>query len=230
MKVILYARFSPRPNADECDSVEKQIADMREYCQRNKHEIVAEFFDKALSGADDDRPGLADAFSNLRRGYALVVRSLDRLARDNLMSEVYRREIARRGAFLLTLDGIGVADETAEQAFMRMIFQAQAEYQRRKIRETTSARMRQHQANGRRMSARTPYGVVADPARPGMMIEDAEEQANIARILELRRQGLGYREISRKLNEQGITCRGGRWNHVTVMRIIARAESAALAR
>jgi len=53
MKAILYARFSPRPHAEDCDSCERQIADLRAWCKAHNHEIVGEFQDRALSGGDD---------------------------------------------------------------------------------------------------------------------------------------------------------------------------------
>lgn len=229
MKVILYARFSPRPDAATCDSCEKQIADLQEYCRAKSHEVMAEYHDDALSGADDDRPGLIAALGDLRRGWAILVRSIDRLSRDNLMTEMYLREIAMRGAHLLTMDGVGVVHESAEQGLVRVIFQAMAEYQRRKIRETTSRRMRQHQTAGRRMSHRLPYGWEYDPTsppgptgQPTHMRPCNAEQDIIQEMLEMYEGGHALRTIARTMNDRGIACRGGRWCHSTIRRILRR--------
>ena len=85
--------------------------------------------------------------------------------------------------------------------------------------------MLRHQANGRRMTRvdRCPYGWRPDPADAGRLVEDAEEQAVIARIREERRQGKGLRGIARALDQAGITCRCRRWSHSTIRSVLRRS-------
>src|SRR5438046_8651834 len=80
---VLYARFSPRPNAEECDSVEKQLERCRAYSLGHGYTVVAEHHDKDLSGARaDNRPGLQNAISAAcKRKAVLVVYSLSPLGR-----------------------------------------------------------------------------------------------------------------------------------------------------
>lgn len=224
-KAILYARFSPRRNADDCDSCEKQLADMREYCQKQRLDIAGEYEDRALSGSDAERPGLWDAIHALRRGQVLVVRNMDRLARDVLLCEMVLQEIRDKGARLVSLNGEGTHDDSPEATFIRQIFSAFAQYQREIIRQKTRASMRRHQQNGRRMSAadRTPFGWKSDPDNPTLLIEDDTEQTWIARICRWRRAGEGFRSIARKLADAGVPCRGGTWHHGTVKKILERA-------
>src|SRR5437762_942346 len=82
-QAVVYGRFSPRPNPEECDSVEKQLERCRAYCTGHGYEVVAEFHDKDLSGGRaDNRPGLQDAIATACRQKAvLCVYSLSRLAR-----------------------------------------------------------------------------------------------------------------------------------------------------
>ena len=82
------------------------------------------------------------------------------------------------------------------------------------------------------MSDRVPYGWKADPGSPiGAkghhlgIVEDPDEQANIVRILELHGQNVGLRSICRRLDEAGIACRGHKWRHTTVRRIIMRVTT-----
>jgi hypothetical protein len=67
------------------------------------------------------------------------------------------------------------------------------------------------------------YGWRPDPADAGRLVENAEEQAAIARIREERRQGKGLRAIARALEESGITCPGRRWSHSTIRSILRRS-------
>lgn len=232
MKVVIYARFSPRPDEDLCNSCEVQIRDCEAWCKLKGHEVQGVYRDDAMSGADDGRPGLREAIDSLRRRWAVVVRSIDRLSRDNWMTEVYRREIAMKGGFLLTVDGISVADESAEQEFIRIVFQGHAQYQRRKIRETTKKKMAAHQADGRRMSGVLPFGWRLDPSsplhprsgQPTGMIHDPDEQSAISLMLELSEGGAGVRTIAHRLNDEGHTCRGHAWCHSTVHKILRRVR------
>ena len=48
MKVVSYARFSPRPNSADCDSVERQHYDIAEWAKAHNHEIMGTFSDKPV--------------------------------------------------------------------------------------------------------------------------------------------------------------------------------------
>jgi len=110
--------------------------------------------------------------------------------------------------------------------FVFTLFSAMAELEREQVAERTSTAMLRHQAKGRRMTRPDccPYGWRPDPSDPAGLIEDADEQATIRRILEERRAGRGLREIARRLDSAGIECRGGRWSHTTVRSVLLRAR------
>jgi DNA invertase Pin-like site-specific DNA recombinase len=91
---VLYARFSPRPNPDECDSVDKQLERCRAYCEGHGYTVVAQYHDKDLSGERaDNRPGLQKAVTAAcERKAVLCVYSLSRLG---LNQKVLRHGPAR---------------------------------------------------------------------------------------------------------------------------------------
>ena len=94
---------------------------------------------------------------------------------------------------------------------------------RQEIREKTGAAMLRHQAEGRRMSHRLPYGWKLDPVNPKRMIEDQDEQDNIDTILALRSQGLSSRKIAREMERRGLPFRRrASWYGRTVLRILQR--------
>jgi len=219
---IIYARFSPRPNEDKCESIEQQIERCREYAKRNGLTPSEEFSDRALSGKDADRPGLWDAVEALRRGDTLLVYTLDRLARDVYLSYIIERQVEKRGAKIVSVNGEGTASNTPGDKLTRTILRALAEYQRNVTAARTSQAMKRHQKKGRRMSDLTPYGWRRDPRNKALMIEDAYEQDVIRQILELRDEGKGLHTIARELEKRGITCRGGNWWHTTVRNILKR--------
>jgi DNA invertase Pin-like site-specific DNA recombinase len=224
-KARIYARFSPRRNEDECESIEAQIETCTAYCERQGYTVEATFEDRALSGDNINRPGLWSAIDNLSRGEILVVYRFDRLARDVFLSEVVFREIEKKGARVESVDGAGNGD-TPEQRLLRQILQTFAEYERRVIGIRTKAAMLRHQANGRRMSSlgRLPYGMRPDPQDDKRMIEDPGEQAIIQSIVERHKKGASLRGICTSLENIGIKCRGRKsWRHGSIKMILKRA-------
>jgi DNA invertase Pin-like site-specific DNA recombinase len=224
-KVILYARFSPRPNAAECESCESQLSDLRQYAWKRGYEIAGEFQDKALSGGDDwtDRPGMLDAATACKRGYILVVRAFDRLFRDTRKALMFAADLERKGVKIRSITEEAASLDTPEAEFMRAIFLALAQYQRAMIKARTRAKMLQHQKEGRKMSCSPPYGLQVDPANPKRLIPNPAEQAIIVTIKELHGKLLPLRAIARTLESRGIPRRGKpTWTHQLVKAILQR--------
>jgi len=223
-KAVLYARFSPRPNAAECESCEAQLQDLKQYAWKRGYEIVGEYQDKALSGGDDwkDRPGMFDAASASKRGTLFVVRAFDRLFRDTEKALVFKSMLAAKGVKIRSITEESACDDSPVGNLVATIFLAVAEYQRAVIRARTKSKMLDHQANGRRMSKLCPYGTKPNPQSPGRLVADLDEVATIETIRKWHAEGMTLRGIARRLMENGIRGRGEKWSHVTVRRILAR--------
>jgi site-specific DNA recombinase len=86
MKAIVYARFSPRPDAAESESNAAQLDLCRAYAKQMGWTVTDEHQDTALSGDDEDRPGLWAALDALPRKGVLLAYKLDRLARSIYLS------------------------------------------------------------------------------------------------------------------------------------------------
>jgi len=227
-QAVIYARFSPRPNAAECESLKAQLETCRKYCDLHKIPIASTHQDEAKSGADaHNRPGLQDALqAAYKRDRAFVVYSLSRFARSVKDAVVNVERLQKAGAnFISVSESIDTTNSMGR--FVFHIFAALAELERNQIAERTRSAMLQHQANGRRMSAILPYGWAEDPNDPKRMILDPAEQAVIQTMVGLESSGLGYREICRALEAQDTLYREGRrWNHVTIKKILHRALQA----
>jgi DNA invertase Pin-like site-specific DNA recombinase len=227
---VLYARFSPRPNAEECDSVEKQLERCRAYSLGHGYTVVAQHHDKDLSGARaDNRPGLQSAIvAACKRKAVLVVYSLSRLARCTRDAIDLAASLSAAGADLAVIQE-NVNTRSPMGRFVFILFSALAELEREQAAERTSSAMLRHQAKGRRMTRpdRCPYGWRPDPDDSTRLVEDADEKAVIARIRQERRHGRGLREIARRLDSAGIGCRGGRWSHSTIRSVLLRSAQVA---
>lgn len=222
-QAVIYARYSPRRNAEKCESNDMQIETCRAYCEAQGYAVRAVFEDRALSGDIEDRDGLWDAVDALKRGDVLVVWKLDRLARDVYLSCQIERDVAKRGASILSTTGEGTWGDTAADELTRGIVNLFAQFEKRVTAARTKAAMLRHQRKGRRMSAKLPYGWKGDPDDPARMLKDEGEQAAIRRMLELHARKFNPRHIARVLLSEGIVSRtGGMFSHKTVMRILGR--------
>ncbi len=232
---ILYARYSPRRNEDECESIEAQFDFCRKWCEENNVEIAGEFADQALSGADEERPELWAAIEALERGYVLVVYRLDRLARSVYLSDIIERSINRKKASFLSISGEGTWSDSDEDWLIRKILQTLAEYEVKVISARTKAAMLRHQANGRLMGSIPRYGFMLDPEDKRRIVKSPYEQIVINQIKRLHQQDFSLRQIAAELANLGYKPRKvkrifkgkpvfvkGKWNPQTIRLILKR--------
>ena len=234
-KAIIYSRFSPRRNADDCESIEAQFDFCRKWCEENNVEIVGKFADRALSGGNEERPELWAAIEALERSYVLVVYRLDRLARSVYLSDIIERAIKRKKATFISVCGEGTWGFTDEDWLVRKILQTLAEYERKVIGARTKAAMLRHQANGRLMGSIPRYGFMLDRADKRRILKSPYEQVVINQIKRLHKKGLSLRQIASELADLKYkprkvkrTFRGksvsvkGKWNPQTIRLILKR--------
>jgi DNA invertase Pin-like site-specific DNA recombinase len=227
----IYARFSPRPNADESESCEKQQAICEEYCRAKGYSVAWYFDDRKRSGDEEDRPGLWAAIDSLSKGSVLVVRWRHRLARNVYLSELIKRAVAKAGARIEEVEGCP-NDDTPENEMIRQIFDAFAEYQKKVTAIRTRLGMQRNQRNGWRMGhqSKIPYGYRLDETGPvnnkGValrIVKDEAEQKAIAKMRKMKSDGMSYYRISKELDSAGIRPRlSERWSLVTVKQILQR--------
>jgi len=238
-RAIIYARFSPRPDAATSQSIDAQIEECRRWCVARQLRIAGIYTDASRSGgaglrsgqngweADPSaRPGLWDAVDACRRGDVLIVARLDRISRDALLSEYVRRTLAAKGAKLVSVAGEG-EDETPHGRLVRGILAQIAQYQRELTRARTRTAMRAYQRMGRAVGGKPPYGWrkigVARPGEPARLEPVPAEQEVLGLISDLRSSGLSYAAIAAYLDEHGYLPRnGGRWQASTIRQIILR--------
>ncbi len=224
IEVILYARFSPRPNAKECESCTQQLKELRAYCSKRGYKIVGEFHDDALSGTDEwtDRPGMLKAEGASKRGMLFIVRAYDRLFRDVEKGLNFAGLLHGKGVKVRSITEPAASLDTPLGKLIMTWFLAMADYQRELSNARTKLRMLEHQRNGRRMSHLAPYGQMVDPGNPRRLITNTNELAVIMTIVELYSEGMSYRQIANTLTGRGITPRTPPWRHPLIKAILER--------
>ncbi len=130
-----------------------------------------------------------------------------------------------------------VTGSKATGRFAKLTFEAAMNLRAGLSREQTQSAMLSHQANGRRMSARLPFGQMVDPNDSAQMIPNAYEQEVIQKVVVLKSEGLSLRKIAKRLTDleyvprkvnrlfKGRTVQvKGKWHHGLIRNILSRIE------
>lgn len=224
-RAIIYTRFSPRRNAEESESCEIQEQQCRAYCKQKGYTVTQVFHDPDVSGGDAFRPQLWAAIKALGKGDVLVVYKRDRLARSVMLAEMINAEVEKSNAFIEAVSG-DIAGDTPEAIMARQMAAVFSEYFRRINAERTSAAMRQHQKNGKKMGGNPPFGYRVDPEDDKRIIEHPVEMRALRLAIALRDQK-GYKpaRIVRFLNEKiPEAARGRKFYQGPLMLALARHE------
>ncbi len=220
---IIYTRFSPRPNAAECDSCEKQENRCLDYCDSKKYKCWVLYRDENVSGGVYDRPGLREALDALSSGEVLVVDSADRLARDMLVSLTIRHEVEKAGATIEYANG-STCEDTPEGKLFENILAAFSAYERDRIRLRTKNGLAKKKASGVWLG-KAPVGYCVNPETKGL-IEHEWEQKCIAAIKSMyaMNPSMSSPGIADIITRTYGLFRGKPWAGRTVRRILAKKK------
>lgn len=227
---FLYARFSPRPDANESDSAEKQLGRCEEYAKRKEYQVVSgcSYTDKGISGGVLNRPELNVAIEHMEKwgrentDCILIVDSPDRLARDVLVYSTIRQQIADAGGRIEYADG-SPPDGTPEGELMLNILAAFAQYERSRIRYRTKRALRNRQKNGE-WFGKPPIGYMLDPENSKKLITCPEEREAVRMAKELKNSGWASSHICAILNDECGNFRGKSWSARTVRKMIKKTH------
>jgi putative DNA-invertase from lambdoid prophage Rac len=219
-QALIYTRFSPRPNAEDCKSNERQIERCLAYCLRRDLEVCGTYSDIAVSGKVLDRPELSLVIERLKPGMVLVVDACDRLARDMLVSLTIRHQVDKAGATIEFADG-SMCDTTPEGKLFQNILAAFASFERDRIAARTSAGLKRKQAAGQWLG-RPPVGYEVDPNIKQLVACEHEQGAmRTAKRLANESRSNTSEFIARRLTEIHGLFRGKPWSPRTIRKIIA---------
>lgn len=141
--------------------------------------------------------------------------------------------VMRQGGRVISAAGEGTGDDAPTSILFRRMIDAFGEYERLIIAARTRAALREKRARGERAGA-IPYGKRLDPASPARskksglpagLETDPVEQMALNFIRRWHEEGVSFREIARKLDQEGIPTKGGApWRQSTVHSLLARIK------
>lgn len=224
---IIYTRFSPRPDAETCDSAEKQEERCRAYATGKGYCISQyPFTDKDTSGGVLVRPGLSDAIGAMLPydDPILVVDSPDRLARDVLVFLTIKRQVADVGGRIEYADG-SPRGETPEGELLLGILAQFAQYERARIRHRTRRGLKRKREQGVYLG-KPPVGFMRDPDDKKKLIDCKAEQEAVIHAKILRKEcGYSSGDITMELNRVFGSFRGKPWSDRTVRKLLKKIHS-----
>ncbi len=230
MRVLLYGRVSTQRQAEHDLSIPDQLRQLREYCQRNGHEIVQEFRDAGLSATDDNRPGFREmidfAIDRSNGVEAVLVLTTSRFFRDAVGSRVYKKTLKRAGVRV-----VSITQETSDDpmgGFIEGIFELQDQYESEINGFHTLRGMKENARRGGFNGSTPPFGYAVEATvdengvtRRRLVVNPTE--AEMVRLMfdlyvnGLEGERLGIKNLTDPLNRSGYRTRsGGRWSKVKI--------------
>ena len=216
-RAVIYARTSS-DNQDVANSIDAQVAQAKDFIQRQGWILVAIYTDDAQTGRTSDRPQFLDMISDGTRNREfdiVVVWKLNRFARHKYDSIVFKNRLSKAKIQVISINEPN--DGSPQAMFMEGIVESMDEYY--------SANLSQDVRRGTRRLAERGFFVGSEPAYGYRIVDvmDGERSrhkldldpltAPIARrIWEMALDRLSPKKIMRTLNKDGIPSpKGGKW-------------------
>ena len=154
---------------------------------------VTKTFSDIVSGARDDRRGLAELMGYVREGDTVVVWKLDRLGRNlwHILQTV--KKLTERGVTLVSVTD-GIDSSTAAGRMMIGVLGSLAEYERELTKERTALKRATSRANGTRFGRPRKVENSQDIATANRIKPDGHSVRDIAKYLGVSRATL-YRYL-----------------------------------
>jgi DNA invertase Pin-like site-specific DNA recombinase len=155
---------------------------------------VTKTFSDIMSGARDDRPGLAALLDYVREGDTVVVWKLDRLGRNTLHILETVKTLTDRGITLVSITD-GIDSSTPAGRMMIGVLGSLAEYERELVKERTALKRQASRASGTKFGRPKKVAHASHIATARRMRVDGHAARDVAKYLGVSRATL-YRYLS----------------------------------
>jgi putative DNA-invertase from lambdoid prophage Rac len=198
MRVFGYCRVSTTDQADDGSSLASQRQQITGYAMMKGWEVADFFVEAGVSGSVPlaDRPEGKRLLSGLQRGDIVISSKLDRAFRSAADALGTLEELKDQGVALHLIDLGGDVTGNGISKMVFTILAAVAEGERDRIRERIRDAKRHLTEKGVFSGGKRPFGfdIVAD-GTISRLVPNATEQAAIAEMQAMRKDGATYRAI-----------------------------------
>ena len=149
MKTAIYVRVSKLEQ-----NLDNQLISLREYCQRNEHEIVGEYSDK-ISGTKSSRPQLDEMLKDMRakKFDAIICWKFDRMGRSTTHLLQVLEEMNNKGIRLIATSQ-NIDTDTPMGKFFFTILSGFAEMEREMLIDRINLGLDRAKAEGKLLGRR----------------------------------------------------------------------------
>ena len=208
MKILGYIRVSTKLQSEKGNSLKLQKSKIKGYCKLNDFELIEIYEDKGISGMSiDKRDGYKEMVNYLTNNDidGIVVWSLSRLGRK-MKDVVEFMDILKQNDINFFSIKENLSNNDKVGSLIMNILGSINEFEVEVIRERIKDVKRNKKSNGE-VYGRLQYGW--DNVN-GKLIKNKFEFSIIKRIKNLRSRGWSWRNISNKLNDEGIKSKEGK--------------------
>lgn len=189
-------------------TVEEQQHMIEEWAESRLLSIAEIFVDRGVSGAVPfaNRPGGRRLFQTVQDGDVIVAPWLDRLFRSANDCLEITQDLQKRGVGLYLFDFNNGGEDISAKTISRLLIHAAsafAEFEKSRIAERIRAAKRAQKALGHYMGGNVPWGWRLNDT--GSLVAIPEKQSAIAKMREMRNQGISLRQISRQMKASGMS-------------------------
>lgn len=219
MKLFGYIRVSGKGQRDQ-DGPQRQRDAITAFCYQNHAELIGVFDDIGISGTIDglNRPGLVKLIASCEEGQAvgIVVESMERFARDLVVSELLIAELKKRGIKLFAAD-VGFQDQVSadvdpSRKLIRQILAAVAEH----AKSTLVLKLRVSRERIRKATGRCEGDKGYADTREGRVVVNL--------VLNLRNCGCSWASVASLLNRDKVKkANGTPWTPQDVRKLWVKA-------
>lgn len=222
MRIALYPRVSTQEQALNGHSIDEQIERMNKYCEAMGWKVYKTYTDAGYSGANTNRPALQRMIKDIEAGKIdkVLVYKLDRLSRSQL-DTLYLIEkvfLANNVDFVSMNENFDTS--TPFGRAMIGILAVFAQLEREQIKERMMMGKEARAKKGLYHGSNC-YPIGYDYIN-GHLVPLEFEAIQIKMIFEMYAEGKAPLTIAEYLNNNGYTTRYGRWNDITVRKILRR--------
>jgi DNA invertase Pin-like site-specific DNA recombinase len=205
-QAIGYVRVSSDQQAASGVSLDAQEARIRAMAVVQGVDLAEVIVDAGQSAKSLSRPGMERllALVDARQVQTVIVAKLDRLTRSVRDLADLLERFEKRGVSLVSVSE-SLDTGTAAGRLVLNIMASVSQWEREAIAERTRAALRHKKSNGQRVGS-VPFGFQL--AGDGRTLEpNADEQAALSAIRELRERQLSIRAITDEINRRGLRSR-----------------------